>query len=170
MHLCRYDAPQKGEPMPAVNPRITITLKPEVHAILKRLSALTGNSQSALVGELLESSAPVFERMATVLDAAEKLRAEGMQAPDEFRASLQQAQDKLESQLGLALGAIDEGTRPVLDAAEKVGRRAGRQGSARVAGAPGRPERAPATPMSNRGVTTPGKTRRGKGKAVGQEG
>ena len=156
--------------MPAVNPRITITLKPEVHAILKRLSALTGNSQSALVGDLLESSAPVFERMATVLDAAEKLRAEGMQAPDEFKASLQRAQDKLETQLGLALDAMDLGSRPILEESEKVGRRAGRQGGERAAVAPGRTARPASTPLSNRGVTSPGKTRRGQGKSAGPGG
>jgi hypothetical protein len=153
--------------MPAVNPRITITLKPEVHAILKRLSALTGNSQSAMVGSLLESSATVLERMVTVLEAAERLRSEGMQAPESIRQSLDDAQAKLEQQLGLALDVMDEGARPLLEASEKVARRTGRGAPARGRT---RTERSATTPMSNRGVTTPGKTRRGKGKAAGQEG
>lgn len=150
--------------MPAVNPRITITLKPEVHAILRRLSALTGNSQSAMVADLLESSQPIFERMATVLEAAERLKAEGMQAPDSIRQSLDDAQSKLEGQLGLALDAMDEGTRPILQAAEKVARRAGRGVPAR---GEARPARSAAAPMSNRGVTPHGKTL-GSGKAGGQ--
>lgn len=153
--------------MPAVNPRITITLKPEVHAILKRLSALTGNSQSAMVGSLLESSSSVLERMATVLEAAERLRSEGMQAPESIRQSLDDAQAKLEQQLGLSLEVMDEGVRPLLEASEKVSRRAGRGAPA---GGGHRPARSGSTPMSNRGVTTPGKTRRGKGKAAGQGG
>lgn len=64
--------------MPAANPRITITLKPEVHEVLKRLSSLTGNSQSSMVGEILNDSFPVFERMVQVLSAAEKMRADAM--------------------------------------------------------------------------------------------
>ena len=62
--------------MPAVNPRITITITPELHAVLRRLSELSGQSQSGIVGELLGESVPVFERMVTVLEAAQKLKAE----------------------------------------------------------------------------------------------
>jgi hypothetical protein len=143
--------------MPAVNPRITITLKPEVHAMLRRLSELTGNSQSAMVAELLDSSQPVFERMVTLLEAAARLKAEGMQAPDAIRSSLDRAQDKLETQLGLALEAFDQGGAPLLKEAEKVTRRAGRGGPAR---GEKRPARKAPTPISNRGVTPHGKTLR----------
>lgn len=136
--------------MPAINPRITITLKPEIHAILRRLSALTGNSQSAMVGELLESSQPVFERMAVLLEAAERLKAEGMQGSVSIRKGLDDAQARLESQLGLLLEDMDTASRPLLDAAEKVARRAGRgTGGAGTSTA----QRASATPISNRGVT-----------------
>lgn len=152
--------------MPAVNPRITITLKPEVHAILRRLSALTGNSQSAMVAELLESSQPIFERMAVVLEAAERLKAEGMQAPESIRQGLDNAQSRLEGQLGLALETMDQGTRPILEAAETVGRRAGR-GADALPRTAARTVRRPKAPMSNRGVTPHGKTL-GKGKAGGQ--
>ena len=132
------------------NPRITVTLQPGVHVVLKRLSALAGNSQSGLVGELLEDSLPVFERMVRVLEAANA-------AKDSFKvgmsASLDAAQTKLEGQLGLALEAMDEGFRPILEEAEAVKRRAsGRHGDGGAAGI-GRAARRPLTPMSNRGVT-----------------
>lgn len=104
--------------MPAVNPRITITLKPELHVMLKRLSALTGNSQSAMVAELLESSAPVFERMVTVLEAAERLQSEGLSAPKQISESLSKAQARLEQQFGQALEVFDQGGAPLLAAAE----------------------------------------------------
>ena len=121
--------------MPAANPRITITLKPSVHALLRRLSELTGNSQSSMVGELLEQSAPVFERMVRVMEAAAE--AHDM-AKQEMAGGLERAQAKLEKQLGLALETMDEGFRPILEEAEKVKRRAAGAGGPRLRGAPRR--------------------------------
>ena len=120
--------------MPTLNPRITVTLQPQVHAILKRLSELTKNSQSALIAELLESSLPIFERMVEVLAAADELRAQGMKATDEVKESLERAQGRIESQLGLVLEDFDHGNRPILHAAERVRRRTG--GVARSAAPP----------------------------------
>jgi hypothetical protein len=139
--------------MPAINPRLTITLKPEVHAVLRRLSDLAKNSQSSMVAELLESALPMFHRMIAVLEAAQKLKAEGMQIPDEFRAGLDAAQTKLEGQLGLNLDAFDLGVLPIIEAAEKVQRRAGRAVGGSAVPTPARPARRASTPMSNRGVT-----------------
>jgi len=151
--------------MPAVNPRITITLKPEIHAMLRRLSELTGNSQSAFVSELLEASQEVFGRMVTLLEAAAKLKAEGMSAPAAVKQSLADAQDRLEGQMGLALDVFDQAGAPLLQEAEKVSRR-GRRGVP-AGGEARRPSKAP-TPMSNRGVTPHGKTlSRGAGKGSG---
>lgn len=139
--------------MPATNPRLTITVRPALAAVLRRLSALTGNSQSALVGELLSESLPVFERMVEVLSAAEKLREEGMKAPEEVARSLDRAQARIEQQFGLVLDDMDAGVRPLLDAAEKVGRRRGRPGRPpRRGGGPGASAAAAETPLSNRGV------------------
>lgn len=151
--------------MPAVNPRLTITMQPEVSATLRRISELTGKSQSAFIGELLESSMPMFERMAVVLEAAAKLKAEGMEVPGAIARGLDSAQTKLEDQLGLALDVFDTGARPILQQAEKVARRAGR---GVPAGGEARPVRKPPTPMSNRGVTPHGKTlSKGAGKGSG---
>lgn len=122
------------------NPRITVTLTPEVHALLRRMSELTGNSQSSFVGDLLSRSAPVFSRMVQVLDASEFLRLEALKAPDEFNAGLEQAQTRLESQMGLVLDAMDDGFRPLLEAAEKIKRRSRRRPTAEEA-TPGAPPR-----------------------------
>lgn len=145
--------------MPAKNPRLTITLQPTLAAQLRRLSELTGNSQSALIAELLEGSAPIFDRMITLLEAAQ-------QAKEAIRGQavedLGEAQARLEAQLGLALETWDEVARPILDEAEKVQRRAPRRGAggARGAGAPGARSGA-RTPPSNRGVrTTPKQTKK----------
>lgn len=150
--------------MPAKNPRLTITLQPSVHALLRRLSDLTDKSQSSLVAELLEQSAPVFERMVKVLEAAHA-------AKDSLRTSmvesLERAQTKLEGQLGLALETIDDGCRPVLEAAEAVTRRAARSPGGRLAGRRGGAGGAAATPVPvTRGSGVPGKARKG-GKSGG---
>jgi hypothetical protein len=119
--------------MATKNPRITITLTPELHAVLRRLSTLTDNSQSGIVGDLLISSLPVFERMCSVFEAARKLREHGFNAPQAVRDSLDRAQVKLENQMNLVLEVFDEGGRPLLEQAENVRRRkvgAGATGSA----------------------------------------
>jgi hypothetical protein len=160
--------------MPATNPRLTITLEPSLAAILRRISQLTGNSQSSLIGELLGQSRPIFERMVSVLEAASKLKEQGENIPSEIGASLEHAQERMEKQLGLLLDDFDVGSRPILEAVEKVQRRAARPGTrAQRAGAGVAPVR-PGPPMSNRGVTTPptgkktGKTRTAKGGRHGQ--
>lgn len=124
--------------MPAVNPRLTITLQPEVAAVLRRLSELSGQSQSSLVGELLEQSLPVFERMAGAMHAAVVLRDSAMQGPAEIKESLIRAHERIEAQLGLVLDDMDEGVRPLLVEAEKVSRRGARTagGGARLASTP----------------------------------
>jgi hypothetical protein len=136
--------------MPATNPRLTITMSPSLAAILRRLSQLTGNSQSALIGQLLAQSMPVFERMASVLEAAGKLKAQGDNMPQQIGDSMHRAQERIEKQLGLLLDDMDEGARPLLEHAEKIHRRGARvDGRSPAARAPGRAR----TPMSNRGVT-----------------
>jgi hypothetical protein len=108
--------------MPATNPRLTITLTPAVAAMLREMSQLAGNSQSAIVGDLLETSLPVFERVIHALRAASTIQAA---AKTEIAAGLDRAQAKLEDHLQLVLDDMDTGMRPLLDRAEQVTRRAG---------------------------------------------
>jgi len=137
--------------MPTTNPRITITLKPGLHAKLRRLSALTGNSQSALVAELLDGSEPVFDRLITLLEAANL-------AKDEMREKLvhdlSRAQTRMEKQLGLALDDADTLTADLVSDLERVARRSRRVVPTRSGGA----ARKGPTPMSNRGVRSGPKT------------
>ena len=150
-HIAGYDAP-----MPTSNPRITITLPPATHAQLRRLSELTGNSQSALVADLLETSAPIFERTIRVLEAANDAKVE---LRGKLAADLASAQERLEKQLGLVLETVDEGAlAPLLKEAEAVKRRARRaRASGSAAAAPTRKPEV-STPPSNRGVRSPAKT------------
>lgn len=125
--------------MPTQNPRLSITLTPEVAAVLRELAELTGNSQSATVGELLQMSLPVFERVAAGIRAAKEIQAS---ARAEIAEGLERAQARVEEQLGIAMADLDEGFRPSLEQAEKVRRRAGRQTGVAGAG----PARLPADP------------------------
>ena len=150
MHLCILGV------MPAKNPRLCITIEPKLAAQLRRLSELTGNSQSALIGELLEGSSTVFTRVIKVLEAANEAR---VSVRGRITDELELAQGKLERQLGLALDIVE--FTDLVDQAENVRRRAGprpdgpevtrgRAGSAKPEG----------TPLSNRGVRSNGKTDR----------
>ncbi len=106
--------------MPTLNPRLTITLTPACAAVLREMSQLVGESQSAIVGGLLESSLPVFERVVQATRAAANIQDS---ARSEISAGLGRAQAKLEDQLGLMLVDMDDKLRPLLDEAEKVTRR-----------------------------------------------
>ena len=136
--------------MPATNPRLTITLKPTTAAQLRRISELTGDSQSSLIATLLEDSAPMFDRLITLLQAATDAKAA---LSSEMVAGLDAAQTKLESQLGLALGTWDEAAKPLLDVAEEITRRARKGAASRDArSAPSAAATKGPTPLSNRGV------------------
>ena len=133
--------------MPTLNPRLTVTLTPAVAAVMKRMSELTGNSQSALVGELLEETRPIFERMVLVMQAAKDVKGK---VREDLISSMEGVQDRLEKQLGLLEPIFEQESLSLIDQAEKVVRRG--SGDARLRSAAPEP-RSGSTPISNRGVT-----------------
>ena len=143
--------------MPTKNPRITVTLTPAVHAVLRRLATLTENSQSAIIGDLLSETLPIFERMTEMLEAALALKGQAKKVPDEITASLDLAQQRIEAQLGIAFEQMGTASQSLLAEAEKVNRRSagGRTGGTRSGthGGPAKQPAAASTPISNRGVT-----------------
>lgn len=141
--------------MPTNNPRITVTLAPGTHAQLRRLSELTGNSQSALVSELLDASAPVFDRTIRILEAASQAKVE---MGEKVKGDLEHAQAKLEKQLGIVFEVYEDVTRPLLKEAEAVRRRARRERASGLPAAAAARKSGGATPLSNRGVRSQGKT------------
>lgn len=118
-------------------------MQPSLAAVVRRLADLTGNSQSAIIAELLSESLPVLTRMAEVLQAAARIKDEQRAIPKRIAEGLEETQSRIEAQLGLLLGDMDESFRPMLDAAERIGRR--RRASTAAAPDP--------APVSNRGVT-----------------
>lgn len=134
--------------MPAKHPRLTITMRPALHARLRRLSELTGNSMSSLIFELLDGAEPVLTRVIRLLETAELAKEEmhGRLARD-----MESAQARIEHQLGLTLEHFgdEELGADLVDQAE--------QGPARRRRKRGRTESstlaaAEPTPLSNRGV------------------
>lgn len=134
--------------MTAKNPRLSVTLQPSLAAQLRKLSELTGNSQSAIIGDLLEGSGPVFDRLIQVLEAAKTAKAS---MKGKLAGDLQQAQGKMEDAFGIVMQGFDQFTGSLLDEAEVVTRRARRQEKPLACDAV-EPVAAEPTPISNRGV------------------
>lgn len=118
--------------MPTTKPRITITLSDHQHEVLQGLSNLQGQSMSAIVVELLDTSMPVLERLQTILSAAAaapqavleqlKLSLEGAEAS--FIGKQDEVMHQFDS-LVAAVGGGDEGAQsrasaPTTQAAPKA--------------------------------------------------
>jgi len=158
--------------MPATNPRISVTVTTSVEAVLSRLSVATGQSKSSFIAELLESSMPVLERMATVIEAAQ-------QAKDTLKSQtvkdMEEAESRLHEILGVTMDIFDESTAPILKEAERVQRRAARSQTGRggrtatpAAGlaTPAQPPyvtRGSGTPKQGKGATAKGQGNSGEG-------
>jgi uncharacterized Ntn-hydrolase superfamily protein len=143
--------------MSPTKPRITITLEPVTALQLKRISELTGNSQSSMVSEVLEQAVPVFERLIKVLEAAQAAQQSAQVAQRSVKVqsvkNLDAAQRRIEKQMGLVLDDFDETTAPLLKELEQVTRRARRKvGDAALHTHSGEPVGRKLTPPSNRGV------------------
>lgn len=106
--------------MPAVNPRIQVSLKPSLHAVIKRLSEATGNSMSSLVSEFLEPNEQLFQRMALVIEAAASVRSD---VRTKVAGNLMQVQDEIESKLGLSHELVSDAADSLFEVADLFGRR-----------------------------------------------
>lgn len=140
--------------MATKKPRLTITLEPALSDSLRRLSELTGNSQSSLISEMLSGSGPIFEKMIRVLEAAEVAKGA---IKGRVTRGLDDAQTKFEKALGLSLVGFDELEAVLLEVAEPPPKgqtaTASESAAAAISAQP--------TPLSNRGVrstTTPRKS------------
>jgi predicted transcriptional regulator len=89
--------------MPATSPRITVTITDELSVALKRLSQLTRQSQSSLVGELLAQSLPVFERMVQLMEAVSAIN----EKVDKSAKSIREGMDAAHSQLEATLMGLE---------------------------------------------------------------
>lgn len=140
--------------MPTKNPRLSITFKPSFIARLRRLSELTGSSQGALAAEFLEGAVPAIDRLIRLMEAAQGAKADVL---DKLQSDLEEAQGRVEAQLGIVLEESDKIVSTLLDQAESIPRRGGRAG---MRTRPATAAASPVTPPSNRGVRSTTKTHR----------
>lgn len=88
--------------MATVKPRITITLEPHQHAVLRRMADLQRKSMSSVVTDFLSTALPVIERTAIALESAR-------QAEDSMRDVLVQIAEDTQRTLTPAIAdAVDQ--------------------------------------------------------------
>ena len=157
--------------MPTVNPRINVTLSPQLDLIVQRMATCQRVSKSQVLRELLEAAEPALQRAVVLMEAAAGM-ADAMK--EGFAQSLDSAQSKAEAHLAAAMHQMDQTTLDLVQQAEAI---RGRRPSARKAepsssdsspngGAPVAPRAARAAqnpPSSNRGVKS---TKRGNIRAT----
>lgn len=78
--------------MATEKPRITITLEPEQHAVLRRLAELQGGSMSRIVSEFLGEVTPILSQVADSLELAQR-------ALSDARAKFVRAAEEAEEEL-----------------------------------------------------------------------
>ena len=95
--------------MPTTNPRVNVTFKPHEHELLGRLAKHQRSSRSAIVREVLDQVFPVFERLAVVMDAAEKasedVKGRLRQSAEEAERDLLPLAEKVMGQLDMFVGS-----------------------------------------------------------------
>lgn len=156
--------------MPAVNPRISVTITPEIDALLSRLSIASGASKSAIIGDLVATSFPVLDRMVTIIEAAATAKAEmHTQAIENLIA----AESKFAELLGSSHELFDQVTLPLLQESEALDesdaapeRTHGRTRKR----PPARADSAPRPPLVTRGSGTPENSGNSPMKSTGVEG
>ena len=97
---------------------------------------------------------PAIDRLIRLIEAAQGAKADVLQ---KLQSDLEEAQGRVETQLGIVLDDSDRITASLLDKAEEIPRRAGRAGVRKRSASP---VAAPVTPPSNRGVRSTAKTHR----------
>lgn len=90
--------------MATSKPRITITLDQHRYELLRRMAGYQGTSMSAIVGELVDTIAPVLERVCVAIESARK-------AQDSVRSNLARVAEESEAallpMLEQAMGQLD---------------------------------------------------------------
>lgn len=132
--------------MATQKPRITITITPRQHEVLKAVSAFSGQPMSAFISELLEVSMPTVERMAATF---QKLKKAQTIEREKYLHSLEQTQSVMEGLAQQATGQFDlfmtAMEKSVVGGVETHG----------AAGGHDDIDNAPAAPVTNRGATDP---------------
>ena len=107
--------------MPTINPRINVTLSPQLDLVVQRMATCQRVSKSQVLRELLEAAEPALQRAVILMEAA----AGAASAMKEgFAQSLDKAQSKAEAHLAGVLHEMDQTTLDLVQQAEAIrGRR-----------------------------------------------
>ena len=90
--------------MATQKPRITVTITPRQHDVLRSISESSGQPMSAFLSEMLEVSMPTLERMATTF---QKLKKAQTIERERYLQSMDETQDVLEGVVQQAMGQFD---------------------------------------------------------------
>jgi hypothetical protein len=118
--------------MSTSKPRITLTLEPGVYEVVRRLSAASGDSMSAVITDFLDLAVPQMQRIALVLEHAKAIPSE---TKEELRASLARSEARLLSSVADALAQGDELIEELAEAAKTAGASAAEARARRTASA-----------------------------------
>lgn len=98
--------------MATVKPRVSVTLDPEMHAVLRELAAFNGESVSAVIGGLLDAVAPTVLR---VVEAGRQFQALSDEMKEQVRGTFSNAEAQigpvlldLQAQAFAALAVVEE--------------------------------------------------------------
>lgn len=153
--------------MPTINPRVNVTLRPEVYDLVSRLAKLQQRSRAAVLSELLHEVLPVLERVVVVGEAAK--RAE-VQAKEGLRESMEKAEAAILPHISAAMNQfdllIDDATSHLQGHGSSPTKSARERSDRAIRGAPGTPKSPrPVTRGPGRGAK-PTKRRRATRKSV----
>jgi len=124
--------------MPTAKPRITITLSEKAHYVLSTLSQVQKVSMSSIVVDLLDTTLPVLEKLADVLNNAALAPQSVL---DDLRRTMEEAHGDLESAKS-----------GVLEHLENIREVSGGAPAGDALASPAGVPPAPKPPTSNRGV------------------
>jgi hypothetical protein len=141
--------------MPTTNPRVYVTLSPELDSLVGRMSALERISKSQLIREMLEAAQPTLGKACALMEAASKA---SKGARTDLADSLEHSQSVLEAELENMLQAVASHSGDLVSMAEEVrGRRPGKMPQASPGPVSPGPNGPVNPPNSKRGVKTSGK-------------
>lgn len=90
--------------MPSKNPRLNLTLEPELYGLIDELATLRGVSRASIVVDMLDAAEPTLRRLLSTLRT---FIAAQEQSRDRFVANLEEAEQTLAPVVSAALDQLD---------------------------------------------------------------
>lgn len=116
--------------MPAVNPRIFVSLEPETVAAIERFARATGQTKSKVCGSILNAQTAALHKLAAVLEASANL---SDRAKAEFKNSLSHNLQQTEQIADEMMAVVDDMASDAAEVKESASsNRTARRAQARV--------------------------------------